>query len=116
VMDVYERAIEVPEPEVPTERVRRKLGVTPSDGLPSAPAVKLPSLDPVPESSAGGRSWMRKAALGLVALFGLGLTAIAAQKIGVDQVADKLVRSDISWVLFALALMASSLFFRAWSW
>ena len=59
---------------------------------------------------------MRKLALGLVALFGLGLTAIAAQKIGVDQVADKLVRSDISWVLFALALMASSLFFRAWSW
>ena len=116
VMDVYERAIEVPVPEDSADRLRRRLGITPSDGLPAAPAVKLPSLDPAPAVSGGGRSWMRKAALGLVALFGLGLTAIAAQKIGVDQVADKLVRSDISWVLIALALMASSLFFRAWSW
>ncbi len=116
VMEVYERAIEVPEPEATADKVRRRLGVTPSDGLPAAPAVKLPSLDPPLATAAGGRSWMRKLALGVVALFGLGLTAIAAQKIGVDQVADKLVRSDISWVLFALALMASSLFFRAWSW
>ncbi len=116
VMEVYERAIEVPGPEDSVDRARRRFGITPSDGLPWAPAVKLPSLDPPAPSSAGGRSWIRKAALGIVALFGLGLTAIAAQKIGVDQVADKLVRSDISWVLIALALMASSLFFRAWSW
>ncbi len=118
VMDVYERAIEVPEPEDTVDRVRRRIGIAPSDGLPWAPAVKLPSLDPVPASgpSGGGKSWLRKAGLAAMALFGLGLTAIAAQKIGVDQVADKLVDSDISWVLIALALMASSLFFRAWSW
>ena len=117
VMDVYERAIEVPEPEGTTEKLHRRLGTAPSDGLPWAPPVKLPSLDPAPAAGAGGgRSWMRKAALGLVALFGLGLTAIAAEKIGVHQVADKLVQSDISWVLVALTLMASSLFFRAWSW
>jgi phosphatidylinositol alpha-mannosyltransferase len=116
VTEVYERAIEVPEPEESVDRARRRFGITPSDGLPWAPAVKLPSLDPPAPKGAGGRSWLRKAALGMVALFGLGLTAIAAQKIGVDQVADKLVRSDISWVLVALALMASSLFFRAWSW
>ena len=115
-MDVYERAIEVPEPEEASEKFRRRLGIDSSDGLPWTPAVKLPSLDPAPAGPSGGRSWMRKAALAIVALFGLGLTAIAAQKIGVDQVADKLVRSDISWVLIALALMASSLFFRAWSW
>jgi len=117
VMDVYERAIEVPEPRDVADRVRRRFGVTPSDGLPWAPAVKLPSLDPVPEGGSGRRKgWIRKAAIGFMALFGLGLTAIAAQKIGVDQVAEAVVRSDISWVLVALALMASSLFFRAWSW
>jgi phosphatidylinositol alpha-mannosyltransferase len=117
VMDVYERAIEVPEPEAAGDRLRRRLGVTPSDGLPLAPAVKLPSLDPALADGPGTRkSWIRKAGLGLMALFGLGLTAIAAKKIGVDQVADAVVRSDLSWVLFALALMASSLFFRAWSW
>lgn len=117
VMEVYERAIEVPEPEATAEKVRRRLGVTPSDGLAPAPAVKLPSLDPPPPEGAGApRSWKRKAALGLMALFGLGLTAIAAQKIGLDQVARTVVKSDLSWVLFAVALMGSSLFVRAWSW
>lgn len=115
VMDVYERAIEVPEPVEKADRIRRRLGITTSDGLPPAPPVKLPSLDP-PPATPNGRSWVRKAGIAVMALLGLGLTAIAAQKIGVDQVADKLVRSDISWVLVALALMASSLFFRAWSW
>jgi phosphatidylinositol alpha-mannosyltransferase len=117
VMEVYERAIEVPEPEAPLDKARRRLGLTSSDGLAWAPAVKLPSLDPAPaEATGGGRSWMRKAALGLVALLGLGLTAMAVQRIDLDQVADAVVRSDLSWVLFALALMASSLFVRAWSW
>lgn len=117
VMDVYERAIEVPEPEEAVDRVRRRIGASPSDGLPWAPAVKLPSLDPAPADPGGvRRGFMRKAALGLAGLLGLGLTALAAQKIGVDQVASAVVRSDLSWVLVALALMASSLFVRAWSW
>jgi len=116
VMDVYERAIEVPEPEAGIDRLRRRIGSTPSDGLPWAPPVRLPSLDPPPAAGSGSRSWLRKAGLGLVGLFGLGLTAIAARNIGVDQVAGAVVRSDLSWVFFALALMASSLFVRAWSW
>ncbi|MCB0863237.1 MAG: flippase-like domain-containing protein [Solirubrobacterales bacterium] len=117
VMNVYERAIEVPGPEDATDRIRRRIGVAPSDGLPWTPAVKLPSLDPAPATGAGGRkSWIRKAALGAVALLGLGLTAMALQRIDLNQVADAVVRSDLSWVLIALALMASSLFVRAWSW
>jgi len=46
----------------------------------------------------------------------LGLTFLAAQKIGVDNVIESIVRSNLTWVLFACALMASSLFFRAASW
>ena len=116
VMEVYERAVEVPEPKATADKVRRRLGISPSDGLAWAPAVKLPSLDPAPVAGGGRKSWMRKAALGLVALLGLGLTAMAVQRIDLNQVTDAVVRSDLSWVLVALALMASSLFIRAWSW
>ena len=49
-------------------------------------------------------------------MLGVGLTALAAQKIGVDKVVESIVRSDLSWVLVACALMALSLFFRAASW
>ena len=59
---------------------------------------------------------MRKAALGIVALLGLGMAALAVDHIQLNKVADAMVRSDLTWVLLALALMASSLFVRAWSW
>ena len=49
-------------------------------------------------------------------MLGVGLTALAAQKIGVDNVVESIVRSDVTWVLIACALMALSLFFRAASW
>ncbi|HWC07469.1 MAG TPA: lysylphosphatidylglycerol synthase transmembrane domain-containing protein, partial [Solirubrobacterales bacterium] len=47
---------------------------------------------------------------------GIGLTVLAAQKIGVDKVVESIVRSNLTLVLVACALMASSLFFRAASW
>jgi phosphatidylinositol alpha-mannosyltransferase len=46
----------------------------------------------------------------------VGLTALAAQKIGIDNVVTSIVRSDLTWVLVACALMSLSLFFRAASW
>ena len=49
-------------------------------------------------------------------ILGVGLTLLAAQKIGVDNVVESIVRSNLTWVLIACALMASSLFFRAASW
>lgn len=117
VMDVYQRAIEVPEPIGAPEKVQRRLGIKSSDGLPGTPAVKLPSLDPVlPGAPGKGKAWMRKAALGVVALLGLGMAALAVDHIELNRVADAMVRSDLTWVLLALGLMASSLFVRAWSW
>ena len=44
------------------------------------------------------------------------MTVLAARKIGVDRVAESIVRSDLSWVFVALALMGASLFVRAQSW
>jgi len=117
VTDTYERAIEAPEAATSAERVRRRVGFSPKDGLPRVPAKKLPSLDPPIVAAAGRkRQLFRKAALGIAAILGVGLALLAAQKIGLDRVGQAIVRSDISWVIVALALMASSMFFRAYAW
>ena len=58
----------------------------------------------------------RRIGLGVAAIVGLGLTFIAARRIGVDQVVASIVRSDISWVLIATGLMMASMFLRASAW
>jgi phosphatidylinositol alpha-mannosyltransferase len=58
----------------------------------------------------------RRVGLGVAGALGVGLTVLAAEKIGVDNVVASIVRSDFTWVLVACALMGLSLFFRAASW
>jgi phosphatidylinositol alpha-mannosyltransferase len=117
VTEVYERAIEAPKPVSSGERVAHWAGVRPADGGPRRPAQRLPSLDPAPaQSGKRGRRVARRAGLAIAGALGIGLTVLAAQKIGVDNVVRSIVRSNLTWVLVACALMASSLFFRAASW
>jgi phosphatidylinositol alpha-mannosyltransferase len=117
VMTVYERAIEVPKPAGSLERAAHWMGIRPADGLPPNPPRRLPSLDPAPaQPGKRRRKIARRIGLGAAGVLGVGLTALAAQKIGVDNVVESIVRSDLSWVLLACALMALSLFFRAASW
>jgi len=117
VAAVYERAIEAPKPVTAGERVARWVGLRPADGKPKRPSERLPSLDP-PLAQAGkkGRMVARRVGLGVAGVMGVGLTLLAAQKIGIDNVVESIVRSNLTWVLIACALMASSLFFRAASW
>jgi phosphatidylinositol alpha-mannosyltransferase len=117
VTEVYEQAIEAPLPVTSGERFAARVGLRPADGDPPAPRQKLPSLDP-PLARSGNRKRRiaRRAALGAAALLGVGLTALAAQQIGVDKVVESIVRSDVTWVLIASGLMALSLFVRAASW
>jgi phosphatidylinositol alpha-mannosyltransferase len=117
VTAVYERAIEAPKPVTAGEKAAHWAGLRPADGRPKRPAERLPSLDP-PLAQAGkkGRAVARRLGLGVAGLMGVGLTFLAAQKIGVDSVVESIVRSNLTWVLIACALMASSLFFRAASW
>jgi phosphatidylinositol alpha-mannosyltransferase len=117
VTSVYERAIAVPEPSGALERVGHWTGIRPADGLPPSPPQRLASLDPDPaQPGKRKRKLARRAGLAAAGVSGLGLTALAARKIGVDNVVESIVRSDLTWVLVACALMALSLFFRAASW
>jgi phosphatidylinositol alpha-mannosyltransferase len=114
---VYERAIEVPKPAGGLQQAAHWAGIRPADGLPPNPAQRLPSLDPAPaQPGKRRRKLARRIGLTAAGVLGVGLTALAAQKIGVDKVVESIVRSDLSWVLVACALMALSLFFRAASW
>jgi phosphatidylinositol alpha-mannosyltransferase len=117
VTSVYERAIETPPPATFGERVAQWAGLRPADGGPPSPPQRLESLDPpVARSGSRRRRVARRLGLGVAGGLGLGLTALAAQKIGVDNVVTSIVRSDVTWVVVACALMALSLFFRAASW
>jgi phosphatidylinositol alpha-mannosyltransferase len=117
VTEVYERAIEAPQPSGAGQRFAHWAGVRPADGARKIPAQRLPSLDPEPaQAGNAGRRVARRLALGVAGALGVGLTALAAQKIGVDNVVKSIVRSNFTWVLVAVALMAASLFFRAASW
>jgi phosphatidylinositol alpha-mannosyltransferase len=117
VTEVYERAIAVPRPAGANERFAHWAGLRPADGAPRIPAQRLPSLDP-PPARAGkrGRRVARRVGLAVAGTLGVGLTLLAAQKIGVDNVVESIVRSNFTLVVLACALMAISLFFRAASW
>ncbi len=117
VSEVYARAIEAPQPVGRGERLAHWAGIRPADGGPNLPARRLPSLDPAPARAGNrGRQVARRLGFAAAAVLGIWLTRLAARKIGVDNVVESIVRSNLTWVLIACALMASSLFFRAASW
>ena len=117
VTEVYERAMAAPQPAGARQHLAHWAGLRPADGRPRQPAVKLPSLDPpLARDRKRGRRVARRIGLGVAGILGVGLTVLAAQKIGVDKVVESIVRSNLTLVLVACALMASSLFFRAASW
>ncbi|MGE5407261.1 MAG: glycosyltransferase [Syntrophothermus sp.] len=117
VTEVYERAIAAPRPVGTREHLAHWAGLRPADGLPRRGSEKLPSLDPpLARDGSRGRRFARRLGLGVAGALGIGLTMLAAQKIGVDNVVESIVRSNLTLVLVACALMASSLFFRAASW
>ncbi len=116
VLDVYERAIEAPQPAGAAEALARRAGLVYADGAPKRPPQRLPSLDPDPQ---GGRSRGRAArriGLGIAGALGVGLTVLAARKIGFEKVVSSFVASSPSWVMIAVGLMMASMFCRAASW
>jgi phosphatidylinositol alpha-mannosyltransferase len=117
VTGVYERALEAPRPATAGERVAHWAGMRPADGGPRRGPQRLPSLDPAPAKAGSGRRRVaRRIGLGAAGIVGVGLTVLAAQRIGIDNVLASIAGSDLTWVLIACALMGLSLFFRAASW
>jgi phosphatidyl-myo-inositol alpha-mannosyltransferase len=116
VEEVYEQALRAPEPATSTERVVRVSGLAPIDGSRPAPPERLPSLDPEPARALQRHGLARKLALGIAALLGIGLTALAANKIGLQNVVASIVRSDLSLVFLAVGLMMAAMMLRAASW
>jgi phosphatidylinositol alpha-mannosyltransferase len=113
---VYEQAVDVPEPASAPERVARRAGLVPANGRPPVPARRLASLEPAPVAEGGRHRLVRRIAIGAAGVLGVGLTLLAAQRIGVDNVVSSIVGSDLGWVLVATALMCASLLLRAGAW
>ena len=108
---VYERAIDAARAAADAvARVLARAGIVAADGLPRVPAERLPSPDPTPAAddrfaapagSPAGPASRSPAAVGV------GLTLLAAHRIGIDSVVESAVRSDFAWVLVATALMCA---------
>ncbi len=117
VEEVYEEAGRAPAPAGGAERLARRAGLVPANGGPRRPPQRLPSLDPAPAEQAVHKHRVaRRIGLALAGVLGIGLTALAANKIGFDSVLESIVRSNFTWILVAVGLMMSSLFLRAASW
>ncbi len=116
VEQVYREVQDAPEPATATTRLARRAGLQPVDGGPRRPPRRLPSLDPAPAQAVARHRVARRIGLGVAGVLGVGLTALAAQRIGVQNVVTSIVRSDTGWVLIATALMMASMIMRAASW
>jgi phosphatidylinositol alpha-mannosyltransferase len=118
VRQVYEWVTKpAPQPASQLEAAARRTGLVPIAGGPRRPAKRLPSLDPAPAADTGrGRRVARKAGVAVAGALGLLLTALAARRIGVDNVATNIIDSDLKWILVACALMVAAMFARAASW
>jgi len=116
VESVYDRVLEAHETKPDSDGIARRSGILPIDGGPRRPAERLPTLDPEPAQAAGRGRIARRIGLGVAGVLGLGLSAIAANRIGLDKVVTSIVRSDAGWVVLATALMMIAMLFRAVSW
>jgi phosphatidylinositol alpha-mannosyltransferase len=117
VVDVYEEALELPEPATRTARLAARTGLRPVDGAPKLPPQRLPSLEPAPAGGPTHRGRMlRRGLFAAGAAAGLGLAALALERIGIRPILDSLTAAAPRWVLVALALMCASMLIRAEAW
>jgi phosphatidylinositol alpha-mannosyltransferase len=117
VTTVYERAMAAPQPVGAPARAAHWMGLRPADGNRPIPPQKLPSLDPAPAPKGSrGRRVARRLGFGFAAILGAFLTWEALKRIGLSQVAESIVGSNVTLIVVAFALMSISLFFRAASW
>jgi phosphatidylinositol alpha-mannosyltransferase len=118
VMDVYEQAIVVPQPEGTARRAAVKLGLRPADLKPYVPPRRLETLQPQTPAARRSRGWAlaRRTAVAAITLGGAALAVLALQKIGIGSIANAMIGSSPTFVVLALAIMCSAMAVRAFSW
>jgi phosphatidylinositol alpha-mannosyltransferase len=118
VVEVYEQAISVPQPEGRVARLAQRTGLTPAEPGPPAPPQRLPSLEP--KDPAAGRRRLahtaRRVLVGAGAVAGVGLTVLALRRLGIESIGRAIVAATPLWVLVAFALMCASMLVRAEAW
>ncbi len=118
VTEVYEEAIAQPQPATRVARFATNAGLRPAEPGPRLRPRRLPSLEPK-ESPSGRRRAARLARRAAVvggALAGIGLTALALDRIGLQPISRSLLHATPIWVLVAFALMCASMLLRAEAW
>jgi len=111
VTEVYEEALAAPQPTSRLARVGRRTGQPGPRRLPS-----LEPRDSAPSNRRRAAKLLRRgAALGGAAL-GIGLAALALDRIGLEPIGRSLLAATPIWVLVAFALMCASMLVRAEAW
>jgi phosphatidylinositol alpha-mannosyltransferase len=118
IIDIYEEAAAVPEPERPVARLAWRTGFVPSEPGPRVPPERLRSLEPDEPGSGRRRTAraIRRVAVGGGAVMGLGLATLALQRIGLESIGRALLAATPVWMLVAFALMCTSMLVRAEAW
>jgi len=118
VESVYEEAVSAPEPDGRVARVARATGAVSSEPGPRVGPTRLPSLEP--KAPAAGRRRVARAARRVLvaagAVAGVGLAALALQRLGIESIGRAIVAATPVWVLVAFALMCASMLVRAEAW
>jgi phosphatidylinositol alpha-mannosyltransferase len=117
VLDAYDEAQAVPQPEGALRRAAARRGLVAADGHPPEPARRLPSLQPRPaDARRPALALLRRAAMAVAAVAGLVLAVLALDRIGLDSIGHSLFYSSPVWVLAGLGLMCVSMVLRALAW
>lgn len=117
VLEAYDDAQAVCEPEGRMHKLAMATGIRSADPSPNQRRQKLPSLEPALVGSHGPLAVAaRRIGLLVAVLVGAGLTALALDQIGIDNIVNALVDSSPTWVLVALGLMCASMLVRAVAW
>ena len=118
VVGAYEDAIATPVPTSGLHRAALRWGLAPSDLRPALRARRRPSLEPTREVAPARRAVRiaRRAAVLSVSAAGIGLSALALSRIGLDHGVASSVASRPSWLLLGLGLMCSAMVARGFAW
>jgi phosphatidylinositol alpha-mannosyltransferase len=120
VLDAYGDAIRLAsaEPSGVVKRIALRTGLANADGGAPGWPKRLPSPEPAAPGDGRKRAWriVRRGAVLGGAVGGVGLAALALQRIGIDSIGNALLNAKTFWVLAALALMCTSMLLRAESW